>query len=116
MKQILLALAIIALPIVIYAGNECVVVSVSLYNSVGVGHVIPETDIVTGQHSRPCATVTVKNTSAGSRLSDKIIAKFEDGKTKSKSFESDRIAVGQLYTNNICWSRKSELDSIDCEF
>ncbi len=120
MKQILLILAIIALPSLTYAGSGCEVVSTSLYDDVDVsgGYVIPGTNIVSGQNasSSPCATVTVKNTSGGGRLGGKITAKFMDGQTKTKSFKSERISDGQLFTTNICWGRKSQLESMECEF
>lgn len=120
MKQILLILAIISYPSLLYAGSSCEVVSISLYDDVDVsgGHVISGTNIVSGlsASSRPCATVTVKNTTVGSRLGGIITAKFMDGKTKTKSFKSDRISEGQLFTTNICWGRKSQLESMECEF
>jgi len=110
---------------VVYAGNGCEVMNVSLYDDIDVhvsgGQVIPGTNIVTGQSasssSKSCATVTIKNTSGGGRLSGKIIARFVDGKSKTKSIKSSRfISDGQIYTTNICWGRKSELDKIDCEW
>ena len=128
MKQILLILVIISCPSLLFAGSGCEVVNISLYDDVDVhvsgdgGHVIPGTNIVSGggvsssSASRPCATVTVKNTKVGSTMGGKITAKFMDGKTKSKSFESDRISEGELFTTNICWGRKSELESMECEF
>jgi len=120
MKQILLILVIISCPTLLYAGSGCEVVNISLYDDVDVsgGHVIPGTNIVSGQSasSRPCATVTVKNTKGGSTMGGKITAKFMDGKTKTKSFNSDRIHEGELFTTNICWGRKSELESMECEF
>lgn len=112
---------LLSVPGFVYAGSGCEVVSVSFYDDVDVdgGHVIPGTNIVTGQSasSHPCATVTIKNTSGGGRLSGKIIARFVDGKSKTKSIKSSRfISDGQIYTTNICWGRKSELDKFDCEF
>jgi hypothetical protein len=112
MKQILLILVIISCPTLLYAGSGCEVVNISLYDDLSVhgsdGHV--------SSSSRQCATVTVKNTSLGSRLGGKITAKFMDGQTKTKSFKSDRISEGQLFTTNICWGRKSQLESMECEF
>jgi hypothetical protein len=111
---------LLSVPGFVYAGSGCEVVSVSLYDDVDVsgGHVIPGTNIVTGQSasSRPCATVTIRNTAGGGRFDGKIIARFVDGKSKTKSFKSKIISDGQVYTTNICWSRKSELDKIDCEW
>lgn len=115
---------LISVPGFVYAGSGCEVVSVSLYDDVDVnvsgGHVIPGTNIVTGQStsssSRPCATVTIKNSSGGIRFDGKIIAKFIDGTIKAKSFKSHIISDGQVYTTNICWGRKLELDKIDCEW
>lgn len=92
-------LAIIAFPSLIYPGTGCEVVTVSLYDS----------------GSSYCATVTIKNTAGGERLTGKIIAMFIDGQTKSKSFEG-RVDNGQVTTTNICWGRKSQIESMGCEF
>ncbi len=61
-------------------------------------------------------TVTVENTSLGGKLKGTITAIFMDGKTKTKSFKSDRIHKGERATTKICWSKKSELESMECEF
>jgi len=112
MKQILLILTIIVLPSLTYAGSGCEVVSTSLYDDVS-------GDVHNGNGSidtSQCATVTIKNTSGGGRLSGKITAKFIDGKTttRSLSFKS-RFDYNQLYTTRICWSKTHELNNIDCE-
>ena len=103
-----LIFAIICIPNLIYAGSNCEVVSISLYNN----YLLIGTKLV----PYPCARVTIKYTGSGSRLGGKIIVKFKDGKTKIKRFHTKRIHYGELYTTNICWSRKLEFDSIDCEF
>lgn len=120
MKIIFLIILCLTVPELVHAGRGCEVVSISYYDDVvvGGGYVIPGTNIVTGQQasSRPCATVTIKNTSGGSRFDGKIIAKFTDGTIKTKSFKSKRIEDGQVYTTNICWSRQTKLEKIDCEW
>jgi len=114
-----LIFAIICIPNLIYAGSNCEVVSISLYNNYyGSGGVVTPGGVVVGTNLMPypCARVTIKYTGSGSRLGGKIIVKFKDGKTKIKRFHTKRIHYGELYTTNICWSRKLEFDSIDCEF
>ncbi len=109
MKKILLILTIIALPSMTYAGSDCEVVNISLYDNMRV---------IGGFSSstRSCATVTVENTSRGGRFNGKITAIFMDGKTKTKSFKSEKLSQGERATTKICWSKKSELESMECEF
>ena len=114
MKKILLILTIIALPSMTYAGSDCEVVKISLYDDVR-GHVSSLTHMFSGG-TRSCATVTVENTSRGGRFNGKITAIFMDGKTKTKSFKSERLSQGERATTKICWSKKSELESMECEF
>lgn len=103
---------LLSVPGFVYAGSGCEVVSVSFYDDISGSVHDGEGSIRT----RPCATVTIRNTAGGIRFDGKIIARFVDGKSKAKSFKSKIISDGQVYTTNICWSRKSELDKIDCEW
>jgi len=107
---------LLSVPGFVYAGSGCEVVSVSLYDDIS-GSVHDGSGSI---QTLSCATVTIRNTSDGGRFTcdkGKIIARFVDGKSKTKSFKSSSfISYGQIYTTNICWSKKSELDKIDCEF
>lgn len=102
---------LLSVPGFVYAGRDCEVVSVSLYNDISGDIHDGEGSISTEQ----CATLIIRNTAGAGRFDGKIIAKFIDGTNITRSFKSKMIANGEVYTKNICWSGKPELDKIDCE-
>lgn len=125
MKRILLVVAILVLPSLLYAAGSCEVVGVSQYSETSGGTLVGGTlsggmvvgGTIVGQSNSPCATVTVKLIERGaSRLGGKVTAVFMDGTTKTKKYSSNRISEGETYTTDICWSRKSQLKSMECEF
>ncbi|MBF0259853.1 MAG: hypothetical protein HQK62_13660 [Desulfamplus sp.] len=103
--------------------GSCGIVTVSEYENQNIsgGTIVNMhggTGTVVGQSisSSPCAAVTIKNVSRGSRLSGKLILTFIDGKKKVKDFQCDRIPENGLTTIDICWRPKEVVKDITCEF